>query len=57
MKELNCIELKEVNGGLAFIPILIVTAASAYAGGYAWGSYQKSKSETQAPKGGCEPTC
>jgi hypothetical protein len=41
MKELNMVEVDEVGGGLAFIPLLIVTAAGSFAGGYVAGKISK----------------
>lgn len=41
MEELNSVEIEEVGGGLLFIPVLIVSVASAYGGGYLAGKIMK----------------
>jgi hypothetical protein len=41
MEELNLIEIEEVGGGLLFVPVLIVSVVSAYAGGYIAGKIMK----------------
>lgn len=41
MQELDLVETNEVGGGVAFIPLLIITATGSFAGGYVAGKISK----------------
>lgn len=56
MKELNISEIECVNGGLAFIPVLIVSVVSAFGAGYGAGKYISAQKQ-DVTSSGCEPTC
>jgi lactobin A/cerein 7B family class IIb bacteriocin len=60
MRELNFAEISSVNGGVLFIPKLIILGISAYGAGYGMGKHDKSKKESNEPEvnnGSCYPTC
>jgi len=41
MQELNMIEVEEVSGGLAFLPMLFTAFGGGVAAGYLWGLVEK----------------
>lgn len=41
MQELNMVEVEEVSGGLAFLPMLATSFGGGVAAGYIWGKIEK----------------
>lgn len=41
MQELNMVEVEEVSGGLAFLPLLAVSTVGSFGAGYAAGAFVK----------------